>query len=168
MRYCLLPLVMMLLLGCADPNGPDNATPQVVAGGTGDANEPRFEFKPLEGFLWNSEHRIWYGKEFRTSITPSHAESTTIQAVADDFGADRMLESKMELMSKDFREVEGRNTLLVHAKRLNGKYPQEVCTVAFATKGGVAQITAIYPSDMTPEFKTQIESALLQSKWVEP
>jgi hypothetical protein len=74
----------------------------------------------------------------------------------------------MELISKDVCRIDGRDTLLVHARRLNAKYPQQSCTVAFGTGTGCAQITAIYPTDMDQSTKTAIESALLKSTYGAP
>jgi len=168
MRLLLVAGTVLFSLGCADRGPSNGATPQVVVVGDPDAREPRFAFTAPAGFEWNEEHSIWYNKQVRTSISLAHAPGTSFQTVIDDFAADRMLSSDMELLDKGIRDIEGRPTLLVHAKRLKAKYPQTACTVAFGTESGCAQITAIYPTDLDEDEKSQIESALLNSRYENP
>ena len=98
-------------------------------------------------------------------MTLAHESRKSFQAVVDDFVADRMLAANLELISKDIRDMNGRPTLLVHGNRMNSKKPEQFCTVAYGTKTGCAQITAIYPSDMTEDLKGAIEESLLTSQY---
>ncbi|TWU09928.1 hypothetical protein [Allorhodopirellula heiligendammensis] len=157
-----------LALGCSDRHVSIEQLPQTVVGVDVDTNEPRFVFVAPDGFDWNDEHRIWHNKTTRTSVTLAHAPGTTLQSVVDDFVADRMLPSGMELTEKVIRDVAGRPTLLVHGNRLNARYPQQFCTVAFGTTTGCAQITAIYPADGDEHAKQQIETSLLESRYEVP
>jgi hypothetical protein len=79
-----------------------------------------------------------------------------------------MLAANMELLTKDVRDVDGRATLLVHGNRLNAKYAQQFCTVAFAKATGCAQITAMYPTEITQDLKDRIEESLLTSRYEVP
>ncbi len=168
MRYVLLVTIILLSQGCADRRASIDEIPRTVVGVDPESNEPRFVFTVPDGFDWNDEHRVWYSKAFRTSITLAHAPEASFENVVEDFSADRMSASNLELVGKDIREIDGRTMLLVHANRLTGKYPQQVCTVAFGTKTGCAQINAIYPRDMDASMKTRIETALLNSRYEEP
>lgn len=164
----LLILMFMLEAGCSEGPKSGQSMPEKVVGLTPGSKEPRLVFVAPDGFEWNSEHRIWHNKKIRTSITVSHKPGAAFQAVVDDFAVDRMKAAKMELIRKDTREVEGRPTLLVHGNRLNAKYPQQFSTVAYGTSTGCAQLTAIYPTDTAQDLKTQIENALLNSRYEVP
>ena len=186
-----LPLTMLLMsLGCGGGGNvnPDSTashdddarqssrSPQIqetqlnthALGGDPVSKEPRLIFTGPDGFEWNDEHRIWHSKQTRASISPAHAVGTTFQTVVNDFVADRMLESSFELLTKEIRDIDGRPTLVVHANRLNARYPQETCTVAFGTVTGCAQITAVYPAAADEGIKRMIESALLSARYEAP
>ncbi len=158
----------LTMLGCDQRQASLEALPETVVGTNIGSREPRFVFVAPDGFVWNDEHRIWHNKSTRTSVTLAHAPGTSFQSVVDDFVPDRMLASGMELANKETRDLDGRPTLLVKGNRLNAKYPQQFCTVAFGTTTGCAQITAIYPADAPDEMKRQIETSLLGSKYVVP
>ena len=95
----------------------------------------------------------------------AHAPGKLLQSVVDEFVPDRMLESGMELTSKEKLDVDGRTILVVKGNRLNAKNPQQFCTVAFGTQAGCAQVTAIYPTDSPEQMKKHIEASLLESKY---
>ena len=154
-----------IALGCSGPHASDVPVASPVADIDGDLVKPRFVFSAPDGFEWNDEQQIWNNKVTRTSISLAHAQGTSFETIVDDFIADRMLAANMELISKDIRDVVGRPTLLVHGNRLNAKYPQQFCTVAFGTETGCAQLTAIYPKAADEEMKKQIETLLLSSRY---
>ena len=79
-----------------------------------------------------------------------------------------MLEAGMELLTKEIRDIGGRDTLLIHASRLKSDHPHYICTVVYATSKGCAQITALYPTDTKEELKTRIEQWLLTSRYEVP
>jgi hypothetical protein len=168
MQYVSMVAITIVALGCAKHSTSETAISQAVASEDRDSQEPHFRFIAPDGFQWNSEHRIWHHKGLRTSITLSHAPGATFQTVIDDFVPARMLTLNMELTSKEIRNIDGRPTLLVHANRLKGKYPQEACAVVFGTDVGCAQLNAIYPADMNKEMKARIESALLNARYEVP
>jgi hypothetical protein len=168
LRFPLIPVVTLISLGCTNGVKPGGAIPQTVVGVEPNSNEPRFVFMAPDGFKWSDEHRIWYNKAIRTSVSMAHAPGISFQTVVDDFVPERMIAENLELLDKDIRDISGRPTLLVHANRRNSDYPQEMCTVAFGTKTGCAQITAIYPADMRKPMKLEIESALLNSRYEGP
>lgn len=168
MRSFILAALAVVLFGCSERSAPDQPPPENFVGLAPDSNEPRFIFVAPDGFEWNNKHRLWHNKSTKASVTLAHGSGTSFQAVVDDFVADRMLAANMELLSKDIRDIGGRPTLLVHGSRLNTKYPEEFCTVAYGTKTGCAQITAIYPSDVTEDMKTEIEESLLASRYEVP
>ena len=165
MRYLLLCTTVALSVGCYDRGKPITQLPQTVVGVNPGSTEPRLAFVAPDGFEWNEQHRIWYNENLRASVTLAHAPGIEFQSVVDDFVADRMLASSMELLIKEVREIDGRPTLLIHANRLKGNYPQQACTVAYATDTGCAQLTAMYPTDMNPNIKTAMEQALLTSHY---
>lgn len=168
MRSFTLAAVAAVLFGCSPRSASDQAPAQTVVGLAPDSKEPRFVFVALEGFEWNNEHRLWYNKSAKASVTLAHESGKSFQTVVDDFVADQMLAANLELLSKDIRDMNGRPTLLIHGNRLNAKDPQQFCTVAYGTKTGCAQITAIYPSDMTADLKATIEESLLSSRYEVP
>jgi hypothetical protein len=173
MRTVSLQSILLLVLiwaaatfaGCSDQEPAANSLPTVVANGTTNPREPRFVLTAPDGFEWNEEHKIWHNKKQRMTVSLAHAHDTSFQAVVDGIIADRMSTAGMELLDKEVRDVAGRPTLLVHANRLRSKYPQQCCTVAYATASGCAQLNAIYPKDTAPELKAQIETALLTSRF---
>lgn len=142
----------------------------VVAAGfnLGCSKQPQFLFSAPAGFEWHKEQRLWYHKELRTSISPAHGPGASFQSVVDDFQKEKMLTAGMQLLSKEVRDVEGRPTLILHANRLNGKFPQQVCTIAFGTSTGCAQITAIYPTALGAAKKSELQAALLTSRYGVP
>lgn len=168
MRTTALIALTVSVIGCSEHRALIESVPQTVVGVDTNSKEPRFVFVAPDGLEWNDEHRIWYSKMTRTSVTLAHAPGTSFQSVVDDFTADRMLSSGMELIKKGTRDVDGRPTLFVHGNRLNTGYPQQFFTVAYGTAIGWAQITAIYPADLPLDMKTQIETSLLQSKYEVP
>jgi hypothetical protein len=168
MRSFIFAALAVFLFGCSEHNASHGPVPQTVGGIAPTSKEPRFVFVAPDGFEWNKEHRIWHNKDTRTSFTLAHGHGKAFQAVADDFVADRMLSAKLELVTKDIRDIDGRATLLVHGNLLNAKYPQQFCTVAYGTSTGCAQITAIYPTDTTDDLKTQIQESLLTSRYEVP
>lgn len=168
MRTIPLIALIFLALGCSERETFTEPAPPTVVGVDSDSNEPRFVFVAPDGFEWDDDHRFWYSEATRTSVTLAHAPGTSFQSVADDFTADRMLSAGMELIKKQTRDVDGRPTLFVHGTRLNSRYPQQFCTVAYGTTTGCAQISAIYPADLPEEMKSQIETSLLQSKYEAP
>lgn len=165
MRSLTFAVLAIVLFGCSQRNASDQLSPQNVVGLAPGSKEPRFVFVALDGFEWNNEHRLWYNKSAKASVTLDHESRKSFQAVVDDFVADRMLAANLELISKDIRDMNGRPTLLVHGNRMNSKKPEQFCTVAYGTKTGCAQITAIYPSDMTEDLKGAIEESLLTSQY---
>lgn len=167
MRLFLLPTFAIIFVSCSERRASNQPIPK-VAGVASDVTEPRFVFEAPDGFEWNDEHRLWHNKNNRTSITPAHSPGKSFQTIVDDFVADRMLAANLELVSKDVRDIDGRPTLLVYGNRLNAKSPQEFCVVAFGTRTGVAQATAIYPADLPEDQKTAIEDALLTSRYEFP
>lgn len=168
MRSFILAALAVVLFGCSQRNASDQPPRQIVVGPASGSNEPRFVFVELEGFEWNDEHRLFHNNRTKSSVTLAHEIGKSFQTVVDDFVADRMLAENMELLSKDIRDIDGRPTLLVHGQRLNAKSPEQFCTVAYGTKTGCAQITAIYPADMTEDLKTRIEKSLLTSRYEVP
>jgi hypothetical protein len=160
--------LLLAATGCGDQGANKPPLPKTIVGIDPSSKEPRFEFTAPDGFEWNDQHRIFYNKQLRTSIQLAHGAETTFESVVDDFSAEKMRASNMELISKEVRQIDGRDTLLVHANRLNAKYPQQSCTVAYGTETGCAQITAIYPTEMAQSMKTAIESALLKSTYGVP
>jgi len=168
MRFLTLAPLVVFALGCSERNAADQPIPETAVGVATDSKEHRVVFVAPDGFEWNDEHRVWYNEKIRTSITVAHATDTSFQTVVDDFTTDRMLAAKMELISKDIRDVDGRDTLLVHGNRLNARYPQQFSTVAFGTSTGCAQLTAIYPTATAEDVKTKIEHALLTSRYEVP
>ncbi len=168
MRSFMLAALAVIFFGCSERSASNRPIPQTVVGVARDSKEPQFVFVAPDGFEWNSEHRLWYNKNTRTSITLAHAPGKSFQMVVDDFVADRMLAANLDLLSKDVRDIDGRATLLVHGNRLNAKSPEQFCTVAFGTRTGVAQVTAIYPSDLTERMKASIEESLLTSRYELP
>ena len=113
-------------------------------------------------------HPIRYNESSRTSITLAYAPGISFQTVSNDFVANRMLIASMELISKDFRNANGRPTLLVHGNRLRAPYAQQFCAVAFGTQSGCAPITASYPTDSPENIKSQLETSLLNSRYEGP
>ncbi|QDU28930.1 hypothetical protein ETAA8_40360 [Anatilimnocola aggregata] len=168
MRFYILAGLVIFAWGCSERNPSNPPSPKTVVDAAPDSKEARFVFVAPDGFEWNDKHGIWYNKRTRMSITVAHAPGESFQAVVDDFVADRMLATNMELLSKDTRDVDGRATLLVHGNRLNAKYPQQFSTVAYGTRTGCAQLTAIYPRDTAGHLKTQIEDSLLTSRYEVP
>ena len=168
MKRTPLIFLTLALVGCADRQTSMPALPEAVVGAELNSPEPRFVFVAPDGFEWNDEHGIWHNKSIRTSVTLAHAPGITFQSIVDDFVTDKMLASGMELTSKETRDVEGRPTLMVKGNRLNARYPQQFCTVAFETMAGCAQITAFYPADLAEHIKRQIETSLLESKYESP
>ncbi|MEX1224776.1 MAG: hypothetical protein WEA31_09535 [Pirellulales bacterium] len=168
MRTTALIAMTFLVLGCSERQASVAPKPETVVGVDVNSKEPRFVFVAPDGFNWNDEHGIWHNKTTRTTVTLAHAPEVSFQSVVDDFAADRMLASGMELTNKETHDVNGRPTLLVHGNRLNDRYPQQFCTVAFGTTTGCAQITAIYPADGPEKMKAQIENSLLESKYQVP
>jgi hypothetical protein len=168
MKSMLLIVLVLTVLGCVERKSSIPVLPETVVGTEINSQEPRFVFVAPDGFDWNDEHRIWHNKSTRTSITLAHEPGTSLQSVDDEFVSDRMIASGMELINKETRDVDGRPTLLVKGNRMNGRYPQEFCTVAFGTIAGCAQITAIYPTDTRDQMKKQIEASLLESRYETP
>lgn len=163
-----LVFVACIATGCGKNTPPSQEMPKTVIGIDETSNEPRFTFKAPDGFVWNEEHKLFYYKELRTSITMAHAPEQSLEFVIEDFSTDRMLSANMELLEKDVREVNDRKTLLVKGNRLNAPYPQQFCTVAYRTDNGCAQLTVIYPTDLSVEVKSELESALLNSTYGVP
>jgi hypothetical protein len=168
MRFFIFAIIVVYSVGCTKRHSSDVPIREIVAGIAPDSKEPRFVFVAPDGFEWNREHRIWYNKNLRSSITLAHSPGTSFQTVVSDFVEDRMLAANMELLTKDVRDVDRRATLLVRGNRLNSKYSQQFCTVAFGTATGCAQITAIYPTEMREELKAEIEESLLTSRYEVP
>jgi hypothetical protein len=160
-------LILLSLLGCTDKERPDAGTTVRTADPPPMA-EPSFRLIAPVGFVWNEGHGIYYNDAIRTSISLTLAMSVDFQSVVDDFTPERMLDAKLELLSKEIRAIDGRPTLLVKANRLNAPCPQRSLTAAFAARSGCAQVTAIYPATTTPEIESEIEEALVTSRYVEP
>ncbi|WP_147274147.1 hypothetical protein [Bremerella cremea] len=136
-----------------------------VVVGSPRSGDPVFKFDAPDGFQWVAEHAMWSHDDLRVSIRPAFSLKPDFPALVAEFTAENLRAEKMELTSKELREIEGRPTLLVHAKRLNARYPQEVCVVAFEAESGCAQLTAIYPADISPQWKSQLEESLLHSNY---
>lgn len=162
--FLLLAPCYLVALGCLGSPAADAPVPSSAADIDSDVEKPQFVFSAPEGFKWNEDHQLWHNEVMRTSIRLAHDPSASFDNIVDDFESDRMLAANMELVSKDIRDVAGRPTMLVRGNRLNAKYPQQFCTVAFSTKVGCAQITAMYPKSMNEEMKQQIENALLAAR----
>lgn len=167
MRILALIVLSVLLTGCSKKPVADETLPTKTVGEIS-PQEPRFIFNGPDGFEWNAEHRIWHNETARTSVTLAHAVDTTFQSVVDDFTAENMLASGLQLNTKKMLDVDGRPTLLVIGDRLTAPYPQQFCTVAFGTEDGCAQITAIYPTNSSDQLKKQIETALVESRYEAP
>ena len=160
---------LLLCVGCSETAVSTSAlSPKIATNANNVFQEPHFIFSAPDGFAWNSENKIWHNSQMRTSISLSHGAGAAFENVANDFDKDAMLADGVELLNKDFREIDGRQTIVVKARKRNAKGLKTSITVAYATKSGCAQLTAIYPSEMDERSVSTIESALLNSNYVEP
>ncbi len=179
-RTCLGLLVALCLTGgCSDGNSEPKVDSTAQAVGTAEqprlptvtgvepgSKEPRFTLEMPDGFEWSSKHRLYHNNQLRTTIRPTHSVGVEIQTVVDDFAAADL--KTFEVIDKEIVNVDNRPTLLLHANRRDGKYPQQVCVVAYGTKTGCAQVTALYPTDAAESLKKTLEKSLLNSRYEFP
>ncbi|MCO6046572.1 hypothetical protein NG895_21960 [Aeoliella sp. ICT_H6.2] len=170
MRIKLLVAIVSLTLcaGCGKNDSAEEAMSNTVVGIDEASEEPRFTFIAPDGFVWDEQNKLFHNEQLRTSILMAHAPQQTLNFLINDFSADQMLSANMELVEKDVRQLDGRETLLVKGNRLNAPFPQQFCIVAYGTDEGCAQLTAIYPEDLSDEIKANLESALLNSTYGVP
>lgn len=119
------------------------------------------------GFEEHPEKHLYYHPKFRASISPAYNGRAKFDEVAAEFTEEVMRAHGMALNEKTMKDVGGRKTLVLKGDRLNGKYPQVFTTVVFPTQHGVAQLTAIYPTDSPIEIQERIDSAILNARYNE-
>jgi hypothetical protein len=167
-RLFILVSLVIFLLGCSERITSDQPTVTPVADVASDSKEPHIVFEAMEGFVWDKKSRRFHNERIRTQVLFSHSLGTSFQSLVDDFNSDHMLAAGMELLTKEIRDIGGRDTLLIHASRLKSDHPHYVCTVVYGTSKGCAQITALYPTDTKEEVQTRIERWLLTSRYEVP
>ena len=126
-----------------------------------------FAFEALVGFEERPEHNLLYNPKLRASISPAFQEGAVFEQVASEYTADNLKKQGAALKEREMKQVGGAQRLFVKCDRLNPKYPQTSVTVLFPTAKGVAQLTAIYPTELPPQDQQAIDSALLNARYVD-
>ena len=160
---CLTLFMLTLVLGC----GPRNEADRTISKPVSDVKEGHFEFVAPEGFRWNDRKRIYFNLHTRATISISHS-GIPFESIDGEFIEGLMRAGKLELTRKETRALAGRNTLLLHGVGGTPEYPLESCVVIYGTANGSAHLTALFPTGMEKELKSQVESALLNSRYEVP
>jgi hypothetical protein len=126
---------------------------------------PGFVFQGLEGFEERPRQKMLYNPELRASVSPAFQKGANFDAVMADLNDANLEKQGLVVKERKVEDVDGRKTLFLKGDRTKGQFPQVFTVAMFATKGGCAQLTAIYPADLPSEDQQRLDAAILNTRY---